>query len=582
MEKIKYENKSYVNGEYVLLNANIYAKGCRSSRDLIKKKNIDNTNYIYARLKENEWIVSDGKSVKLDKVFFSELFIKSIPELNNEKITDGIEQAPDIIILEDDQKIKDDDGNIIEIETRGEKTVDKLYFKVKDVMEGFNMARLDEGIIDKRRINGYKEGEHYVFFNCQNENTKPKKELFLTYHGLMRVFFITRDQRTNENNIVTYITKEFNKYNWLCNKVLNCLYRPDMYTIINEKLILLIEIDEQQHKAYKKIKEDARIRKIYDELNIKNMLVIRINPDSFKNSDNIIHNSINDNNDELSFRLNIIIQTIKNEVIKTHKNINIIKLFYDGYDINKTKPESNNYFNYIKNTKYDVFNKIKSRFIEDSFIFNVGSFSQKQVLFSNVLGIDAKVIKEVFNTDRNSLPCVYLFILNTVGKLRETMKIDEKHADNSIVAKYGFTKDLTRRTNEHISKYNKIPNVDLKLKHYSYIDPQYISNAENDIRDYMNAFKTKFDFDKEDEIVIIPTNFMKIIEKQYELIGKSYMGHISELITKIKDLENKLEKQTLQQQIELQNEIHKNELLNKDLQLSEYKIKFLEMQQKNL
>jgi len=98
----------------------------------------------------------------------------------------------------------------------------------------------------------------------------------------------------------------------------------------------------------------------------------------------------------------------------------------------------------------------------------------------------------------------------------------------------------------------------------------------------MNAFKTKFDFDKEDEIVIIPTNFMKIIEKQYELIGKSYMGHISELITKIKDLENKLEKQTLQQQIELQNEIHKNELLNKDLQLSEYKIKFLEMQQKNL
>jgi hypothetical protein len=212
----------------------------------------------------------------------------------------------------------------------------------------------------------------------------------------------------------------------------------------------------------------------------------------------------------------------------------------------------------------------------------VGSFSQKQVLFSNVLGIDAKVIKEVFNTDRNSLPCVYLFILNTVGKLRETMKIDEKHADNSIVAKYGFTKDLTRRTNEHISKYNKIPNVDLKLKHYSYIDPQYISNAENDIRDYMNAFKTKFDFDKEDEIVIIPTNFMKMIEKQYELIGKSYMGHISELITKIKDLENKLEKQTLQQQIELQNEIHKNELLNKDLQLSEYKIKFLEMQQKNL
>jgi hypothetical protein len=426
MEIIKYENKSYVNGEYVLLNANIYAKGCRSSRDLIKKKNIDNTNYIYARLKENEWIVSDGKSVKLDKVFFSELFIKSIPELNNEKITDknSVEQAPNIIILEDNQKFKDNKGNIIEIETRGERLVDKTYFKVKDVMKGFSMDRLDEFIKDPRREKGYIEGEHYVYFNCKNTALpKKNKELFLTYEGMLRLLFVS-------------------------------------------------------------------------------------------------HSS-------------------------------------------KVKP-------FIKWAT------------ETLFTVHLGSLSQKQVLFSNVLGIDAKVIKEVFNTDRNSLPCVYLFILNTVGKLRETMKIDEKHADNSVVAKYGFTKDLTRRTNEHISKYNKIPNVDLKLKHYSYIDPQYISNAENDIRDYMNAFKTKFDFDKEDEIVIIPTNFMKMIEKQYELIGKSYMGHISELITKIKDLENKLEKQTLQQQIELQNEIHKNELLNKDLQLSEYKIKFLEMQQQNL
>ena len=56
------------------------------------------------------------------------------------------------------------------------------------------------------------------------------------------------------------------------------------------------------------------------------------------------------------------------------------------------------------------------------------------------------------------------------------------------------------------------------------------------------------------------------------------MGHISELITRIKELEDKLEKQTLQHQIELQNEKHKIELQNKDLQLLEYKIKFLEMQ----
>ena len=44
------------------------------------------------------------------------------------------------------QKFKDENGNIIEIETRGERSVDKIYFRVKDVMEGFCLDRLDEFI----------------------------------------------------------------------------------------------------------------------------------------------------------------------------------------------------------------------------------------------------------------------------------------------------------------------------------------------------------------------------------------------------------------------------------------------------
>jgi hypothetical protein len=103
-----------------------------------------------------------------------------------------------------------------------------------------------------------------------------------------------------------------------------------------------------------------------------------------------------------------------------------------------------------------------------------------------------------------------------------------------------------------------------------------MSNAETDVKDIMSAFKTKFDFDNEDELVIIPKELMKIIERHYELIGKNYMGHISELITKIKDLENKYEKQLLNNELETQNYKHKlelqkekyeNNLLKKDLEI---------------
>ena len=207
MSCINYNDKNYVHGDFILSNAPIYSKGCRSSRDLIKKKNIITDKYIFARLKDNEWLVNDGKSVKFDKVFFKKSFINSIPELKIKKDTDeiikddnGIEKAPDIIHLEDNQKFKDENNNIIEIETRGERSIDKIYFRVKDVMVGFSLDRLDEIIKNPKRINGYQEGSHYIFFNCNNtllvgKNKKEIKELFLTYEGMLRLLFASHSPK---------------------------------------------------------------------------------------------------------------------------------------------------------------------------------------------------------------------------------------------------------------------------------------------------------------------------------------------------------------------------------------------------
>jgi hypothetical protein len=68
----------------------------------------------------------------------------------------------------------------------------------------------------------------------------------------------------------------------------------------------------------------------------------------------------------------------------------------------------------------------------------------------------ATVIKEVFSKDANTLPCVYLFSLGYVKDLRKSM---------TIVCKYGFTKELARRTSEHITNFTKIKGCDLKLKY---------------------------------------------------------------------------------------------------------------------
>jgi len=51
--------------------------------------------------------------------------------------------------LNDGEKFTDCDGNIIEIETRGERNYKQIYFKVEDVSIGFEMPRLQKIIIDE-------------------------------------------------------------------------------------------------------------------------------------------------------------------------------------------------------------------------------------------------------------------------------------------------------------------------------------------------------------------------------------------------------------------------------------------------
>lgn len=422
METITFKNEEYVNSDYLFKHAPVYCKPVRSARELIRKKALKE--FVYLKLIDGKWTESNGASLKLDKIFFKKSFVYTIPEINNDgKITDDndIELAPKLIKLKDEEKFKDADGKVIEIETRGARTVDGIYFKVKDVAAAFQINQMDHTIVNKTN-NTYIEGKHYKYFICKKSNnitkkTIIKKELFLTYTGMLRVLFASHSP--NVDPFVKWAT-------------------------------------------------------------------------------------------------------------------------------------------------------------ETIFALQMGTNEQKRNVISSALGTDAKTIKEVFDTSTNTLPCVYLFTLGMVKDLRESMKIDKKYKDDDIVAKYGHTKDLSRRTGEHLATYGKINNVDLKLKHYSYMDSQYTSQGENDIKMFMEALNIGLTYNDYVELVVIPKDLMKLVEKQYQMIAKNYMGHISELITKVKDLEDKIEKQKLEHALEI-GEIkhkleidaskHENEMLKKEAEI---------------
>jgi len=203
MQSIYINKKNYYFADDIINNAPIFCKGIRNGREFIRKKNIDD--YEYVRLDNSDkWIVADGKSVKFDKVIIRKIYVDKIKELNDDDdVVDdhGTEKAPNIIKLNKNEKFKDSDGNILDIETREQRKCDKIFFKVKDVANEFEMPNLQDTVLDVRRA--YVAEKHYKFFMCEktgnasnSPNKKITKELFLTYEGMLRVLFVSKNGKT--------------------------------------------------------------------------------------------------------------------------------------------------------------------------------------------------------------------------------------------------------------------------------------------------------------------------------------------------------------------------------------------------
>jgi len=393
-------NIEYIMVDYIRENAPIYSKGSRSSRDLMKRKKINQEDYIFMKLKADQYIQTDGKSYK-DKVFIKKSITDTIPELNNEKgITDdGIEEAPEIIELSDSEKFFDNDGTPLEIETRGSRTVKTTYFKVKDVEKAFNIKKLQDTIIHIH--NKYEENIDYKYFICKNpvnNGISTNKLLFLTYQGILRVLFVSRNNKMN--NFISWAT-------------------------------------------------------------------------------------------------------------------------------------------------------------ETLFTIQMGTNEEKKKLFDKILGSDLESSRKVIRLNSNNLSAIYLLTLGFVKDLRQDMNLDESYSDDMIVCKYGRTKDLPRRLEEHKKTFQSISSAKPYLKIYIYIDGLYESETEQKIKQFFKNTNKTVIYKDYKELVVLDKEFLKETEEHYRILGNNYVGTQHEAINAIKDME-------CIHKLEIKDKEHKYELLQKD------------------
>ena len=208
-------------------------------RQIINRKNIPITDYLYISYnKKNGWVIFDEKSKKaslvinktwVDRFYFCNIieavkpsngtlfFVEDECDEKEEEMTlvvksDQPEVGPKILYLQNNEKFKDIDGKILEIEVRGEQDRNKIFFKVKDVSKAFDMPNLLDVFYTKNT--NYILNEDYKYFiipTTENIGGQSfKKYVYLTYKGLIRVLLLSRNKNTE------------NFQDWALNKLFTC------------------------------------------------------------------------------------------------------------------------------------------------------------------------------------------------------------------------------------------------------------------------------------------------------------------------------------------------------------------------
>jgi hypothetical protein len=202
------------------------------------------------------------------------------------------------------------------------------------------------------------------------------------------------------------------------------------------------------------------------------------------------------------------------------------------------------------------------------FTHQMGTTEQKQILATSLLGINIQIIKQVFNSNSNKTPTVYLFY---IGKAKSLL--NNNYNDDELLCKFGCTDDISRRTTEHNRTYKKLYNLDndIELLLYSIIDPQYIFDAENNIRGYFR--NNKINNDDKTELIVINKNNLDQIKQHYKMMQNSYIGRYEEMNKKIVELQKEL--LIKDHQIAIKDKELK--LKDKDIELEKQKVELLEL-----
>jgi hypothetical protein len=181
------------------------------------------------------------------------------------------------------------------------------------------------------------------FCNTQICNKSYEGYCAYCYANLYPNSPVVRNFKTKERLVVDYIKDQYKDYDWVFDKTISdgcSKKRPDIYLDLGYQ-ILIIEVDENQHRQYEDICENKRMMILSQDVNHRPIVFIRFNPDKYINEENKLVPScfsivettgalkVNSKTKWMN-RLEILKDNIDYWIEKeTNKTIKLVQLFYD-------------------------------------------------------------------------------------------------------------------------------------------------------------------------------------------------------------------------------------------------------------
>lgn len=169
-----------------LLTVKSYSKGCNNSvSTLIKRKSFHASSIIFGAINDDQLIIHEKYSRKLSKYF---VLLSEVMKEFEDNEAYNIKQAPLVIADNGFSFFKDASGIEYNVEMRGQRTKDGIFFKGKDLQNLFEMPNLCRNVTDStHRFIKHIDYDHYIFTNTHAGGTVNNKELYITYKGLKNI-----------------------------------------------------------------------------------------------------------------------------------------------------------------------------------------------------------------------------------------------------------------------------------------------------------------------------------------------------------------------------------------------------------